>query len=204
MTQLDFAAHQSDELLGGEAGIGNAQCPGRGRGPQKFFDLGQIAFGSGLPEYLAEHREAADLADNDAVQRDRVRRQQQFEKTAAERRQRGTDIAGIEFAGREAGEIALAFAADDRAEQFLLAGEMGIDRRLRHAGLARDRVHADRAEAAREKGPLGRGENAFGLAAAPPHCARSDPCCAGLHSVLRPIKPAKLDKNLSALHLTQS
>ena len=56
---------------------------------------------------------------------------------------------------------------DDRAEQLFLAGEMGIDGRLRHAGLARDRIHADRAEAAREKGALGGGEDALRLAARP-------------------------------------
>ena len=53
--------------------------------------------------------------------------------------------------------------ADDGAEQLLLAAEMGIDGGLRDAGLARDRIHADRAEAAGEKRALGGGEDASAL-----------------------------------------
>jgi hypothetical protein len=41
MAQLDFAAHQTDELLGGVTGIGDIERAGRGRG---------------VPEDLAECR----------------------------------------------------------------------------------------------------------------------------------------------------
>ena len=52
---------------------------------------------------------------------------------------------------------------DDCAKQFFLVREMGIDRRLRDTGLARDQVHADRAEAVGEKGAFGAAEDRFSL-----------------------------------------
>ena len=59
----------------------------------------------------------------------------------------------------------LADAPDHRAKEFFLAGEMGIDRRLGDAGLARNGVHADRAEPVGEKGSRRRGKDAFSLSA---------------------------------------
>jgi hypothetical protein len=59
----------------------------------------------------------------------------------------------------------LAEARDDGAEQRLLAAVTSIDSRLRDASLAGNRIHRDRAEAGREKGALGRGENRLSLAA---------------------------------------
>jgi len=99
------------------------------------------------------------------VQGDRVGGQHELEKTAAQHRQRSADVAGIELARRETGKIALTLALYHRAEEFFLAGEMGVDGRLRNTGLARDRVHADRTKAARKKRPLCRGEDALCLAA---------------------------------------
>jgi len=49
--------------------------------------LGEVAFGSGAPEHLAESWETGDLAEDDAVQSDLVRRQNEIEKPATESRQ---------------------------------------------------------------------------------------------------------------------
>src|ERR1700730_13969927 len=83
---------------------------------------------------------------------------------AAQDRQRSADLARVELARREAREVALALAPDHRPEELFLAGKMGINGRLRYAGFARDRIHADRPETGGEKAPLGRGEDAFRLA----------------------------------------
>src|SRR5947209_16538406 len=82
LAQLDIGAHEADELLGGEPRVGQRQCAGRRRTAQKTLDLDTFALGSGTPKHLAEHREAGNLAQDDAVQRDRVGRQDELEKTA--------------------------------------------------------------------------------------------------------------------------
>jgi len=164
MTELNVAADQSDKLLGGEPGIGEGQATRSGRAFQKSFDLNALAFGPGMPEYLAEHREAGNFGEDDPVQCQRIGGEQEFEKAAAQDHQRGTDVAGIEFAHREARKIAFAFAPDHGAEQLFLAGEMGIDGGFRHTRLAGDRVHADGTKSRREKAPLCRSEDAFRLA----------------------------------------
>ena len=105
--------------------------------------------------------------DDDPVNRDRVGGKDEIEKAPAERRQRGADIGGVELARRKSLEMALAHAPHHCAEELFLAGEMRIDGRLGDAGLARDRVHADRAKSAGEKGSRRRGEDAFDLAAGP-------------------------------------
>jgi len=74
------------------------------------------------------------------------------------------DLKRVELAGREAAKILLALARHHGAEQFLLAREIGVERRFRRAGLAGDRVHADRAEPAHEKRPPCRRKDALGLA----------------------------------------
>ncbi len=58
----------------------------------------------------------------------------------------------------------LALAPDDRAKQFLLAGEMRVNRRLGDTGVTRDCVHADRAETAFQKHPFCRSKDALRLA----------------------------------------
>ena len=74
-------------MFGGEPRVGQRQCAGRRRTAQKTLDLDTFALGSGAPKHLAEHREAGDLAHDDAVQRDRVGRQNELEKTAPQYRQ---------------------------------------------------------------------------------------------------------------------
>jgi len=98
------------------------------------------------------------------VKRDRVGRQHEFEKATPQHGQRRPNVAGVEFARREAGEVPPTLAADDSAEQFLFAAEMGVDGRLRYPGLASDCIHADGAVSAGEKGPLGGRQDAFHLA----------------------------------------
>ena len=87
LAQLDIGAHEADELLGGEPRIGQRQCASRRRTAQETLDLDTLALGSGTPKHPAEHREAGDLAHDDAVQRDRVGRQNELEKTAPQYRQ---------------------------------------------------------------------------------------------------------------------
>jgi len=99
------------------------------------------------------------------VYRDRIGREDEIEKPAPQRRQRGPDIRWIEFVCRESLEMALADAPDHRAKELFLSGEMRVDRRLGDAGLARNGVHADRAEPVREEGSRRCGEDAFSLSA---------------------------------------
>jgi hypothetical protein len=72
--------------------------------------------------------------------------------------------------------VAPAGALDDRGEQGVLAGEVGIDRRLRDSGRLRHGIHARRAESLLEKHRGGGVEDLFGLRAALDGWARD-----GLH-----------------------
>src|SRR6516162_611029 len=165
---MDVASYEGDELLSSKPGIGKGQGTRGDRTFQKGLDLETLTLGAGVPEHLTEPRESSNFGDDDAIQRDPIGRQEELEKTAAQYRQRSRNVAGVELVRREAREIArvqgLAFAFDDGAKKLFLTGEVGIDGRLRHAGLARDRIHADRAETGSEKRPLSPGENALGLA----------------------------------------
>jgi hypothetical protein len=160
---MEIGTQQRDELLGGEFRIGDGQRAGLIRATQKRLDLRSRAFRPGAPEHLAQLGEAHRLGDRDAIDRDRVWRQHQFEKALGDLVQRFLDVARVKLPRREAAEIAFALARHDRAEQLLLAREIRIERRLRRARLARDRVHADRAEAARQKRAPRRRENALRL-----------------------------------------
>src|SRR5262249_27514123 len=65
---------------------------------------------------------------------------------------------------RKPAEPALTDMRDDGTEQLLLAAEVSINSGLRGAGFARDRVHRDCTEAARQKRALGGGKDRLGLA----------------------------------------
>jgi len=82
LAQLDIGAHEADQLLGGEPRVGQRQCADGRRTAQETLDLDTFALGSGTPKHLAEHREAGDFANDYAVQRDRVGRENELEKTA--------------------------------------------------------------------------------------------------------------------------
>ena len=96
--------------------------------------------------------------------------------------QRGLDIARVERLAEKPWNRRSLRSRDDGAEQLLLAAEMGIDGGLRDAGLARDRVHADRAKAGGEKGALGGGEDRFRLAAGLLARAPARSCMSSLHA----------------------
>jgi len=87
LPQLDFAAHQAEELLGSKSRIRDGQLVERDRALQEGLDLSPLTLGPGAPEHLSERRKPGDLAQNDTVQRNRIGRQDEFEKTAAQYRQ---------------------------------------------------------------------------------------------------------------------
>src|SRR5258707_255579 len=62
--QMDLAPHQRGELLGGEPRVVDGKRAGLGGAAQKALDLIAVALGAGLPEHLAERREAGHLADD--------------------------------------------------------------------------------------------------------------------------------------------
>src|SRR5262249_14324139 len=130
LTQLDLAAHQPDELLGGQPRVRYRQGAGGRRPLEKDLDLPKIALGPGAPEHFAEYQKSDDLADDDPMQGQRIGRQQEAQKPAAELNQRSTSVAGIQFAGRQPGEALLALTPDHGTEQVLFAAEMGVHSRL--------------------------------------------------------------------------
>ena len=134
--QMDFAARQCGELLGGQPRIRDGERAGLGGPAQKRLDLHPLPLRRGGPEDLPEHRKAGDLADDDAVERDRLGRQHEVEIPARDRAQRGFDIDRVERLDRKAAKTPLAEPRDDRAEELLLAGEVGVDGGLRDASRA--------------------------------------------------------------------
>ena len=64
------------------AGRQSPAMPAAAARRKKAFDLHPGALRPGRPEHLAQHRKPADLADDDAVQRDRLGRQHEVEKPA--------------------------------------------------------------------------------------------------------------------------
>ena len=80
---MEFAARQSGELLGGEPRIGDLERAGSGGAAQEGLDLRPRPLRAGLPEDLGQRRKAGDLADDDAVERDRFRRQDRSRKRVA-------------------------------------------------------------------------------------------------------------------------
>ena len=78
---MNVAAQQCDELLRGNPGIGNDERARLDRAAQKGLDLDAGTLRPGAPENLAELGKTNGLADDDAVNRDRVRGQYQVEKS---------------------------------------------------------------------------------------------------------------------------
>ena len=85
--ELDIAPHQGDELFGGEPGVRDGELAERDCALQEGLDLHALTLGPGAPEHLSERRKPGDFAQDDSVQRDRIGRQDEFEKTAAQYRQ---------------------------------------------------------------------------------------------------------------------
>jgi acyl-CoA thioesterase FadM len=83
--QVDFPTHQRGELAGGEPCVGDVECAGFGGAAEKAFELHAHALWTRLPENLGQHRKARDFANDDAVDRDHVRRQQQAQETLGNR-----------------------------------------------------------------------------------------------------------------------
>ena len=166
MTELDVAAYQRDELFGGKPGIRKRQaCPKRSRSSRKASIWRRWRSGPA--------RQNTSPSPGNRVTSARMIRYKAIasgdSRSSRKRRPKTVSDArtsrGSSSPAETAREVALAFAPDHRAEELFLAGEVSVDGRLRYAGLARDRVHADRPEAGGEKGPLRCGENALRLAA---------------------------------------
>jgi hypothetical protein len=132
----------------------------------------------------AQLREARDLADHDAVDRHGLRRQHQIQEIAADFPQRFDQIRFPDIGGMQSPRLPPAFVADHGREQFLLAGEMGVQRRLRHIGRSRDGVHAGGAIALFHEQRLGGIQDLGGFGAGRRLMRRRH-----RHSVLRGVAP---------------
>jgi hypothetical protein len=118
-------------------------------------------------ERLAQFGEADALGDHHAVDRLGGRLQQELRHADAEGAQGVADVAGggdvrldQDVRGSHLGAAGL---ADDGREKLVLGGEMRVERRLGHAGLAGDRIHADRAVALRHEQRRGRVQHGMAL-----------------------------------------
>ena len=99
MAQLDVAAHQRDELLGREPGIGEGQGA-RGDRALAGRPRSGARWRSGPARQNTSPSAGKRVTSPRMIRckRDRVGRQHELEKTAAQHRQRRADVAGVEFA----------------------------------------------------------------------------------------------------------
>jgi hypothetical protein len=139
---LEMAADHAEELGGGTARLIDPE-DAAGVGAGEIVDQ-QAMLDANAPfvEGAAELGEARCLGEHDAIHAEPLRRQQQVDMVAGDAQKLSANIRPVVVEIGQSRRMLGGAHRDHLGEELVLALVVGVERRLRDAGFARDRVHA--------------------------------------------------------------